>query len=307
MVYWTTNNIPDLSGKIAIVTGANSGIGFYTAYWLAVRGARVVLACRNMEKAHETVDQMLTRNPNLALDTIRLDLANLDSIRGFAAVFRQRYTCLDMLINNAGIMAIPYQKTDDGFEMQFGTNHLGHFALTGLLLECLLKIPEARVVTVSSMMHNRGRIDFENLNAEQSYQKWRAYRQSKLANVLFTFELQNKFTEYGVKALSIATNPGYANTNLSLVPHRMAGNKTWIGIMRIANKILAQRAEIGALTSLFASTSPDARGGDFIQPHLFGIWGYPKPAKTSRKSNNKADAIRLWKISEWMTNIDYSF
>jgi NAD(P)-dependent dehydrogenase (short-subunit alcohol dehydrogenase family) len=307
MPNWTTNNISDLSGKTAIVTGANSGIGYFTAYWLAAKGARVVMACRDMDKAQAALKQMQSQNPKLNLDIIRLDLANLDSVCGFAAVFRQRYSTLDILVNNAGVMAIPFHRTDDGFEMQFGTNHLGHFALTGLLIEPLLSTPEARVITVSSMMHRRGKIDFENLNAEQSYGKWPAYNQSKLANLLFAYEFQRRLSASGAKTISLATNPGYAATNLSFVAYQMTGRKTWIAIMRIANRILAQSAEMGALPSLYAATSPKARGGDYIQPRNFTAWGYPKKSESSKISYDIETAQRLWHISEELTGIIYAF
>ena len=307
MPNWTTNNIPDLSGKTAIVTGANNGVGFYTAYWLAVKGARVVMACRNMEKAQVAANRMQTQKPDLELDIIRLDLSNLDSIRGFAGVFRQRYSTLNILVNNAGIMAIPFLKTDDGFEMQFGTNHLGHFALTGLLLNRLVSAPGARVVTVSSMTHLNARIDFENLNGEKLYRKWDAYGQSKLANLLFAYELQRRLAANNSYAISLATNPGYADTHLSFVAHEMEGKRSWIRIMRIANRILAQSAEIGALTSLFAATSREGRGGDYIQPQYFTAWGYPKKSKSSKASYDIKAAQRLWRISEEMTGIVYAF
>ena len=307
MTNWTTNDIPDLSGKTAIVTGANSGVGFYTTFWLAAKGARVVMACRSMEKAQAAANKMRTQRPNLALDVIRLDLSNLDSIRGFAGVFRQRYPTLDILVNNAGVMAIPFRKTDDCFEMQFGTNHLGHFALTGLLLNRLVSTPEARVVTVSSMTHVNAHIDFENLNGEKSYRKWGAYGQSKLANLLFAYELQRRLAASDSHAISLATNPGYADTHLSFVAHEMEGKRSWIRIMRIANRILAQSAEIGALTSLFAATSREGRGGDYIQPQYFTAWGYPKKSKSSAASYNIKTAQQLWRISEEMTGIVYAF
>ena len=306
MTRWTTNNIPDLSGKTALVTGANSGIGYYTAYWLAAKGAQVVMACRNMERAQAAINKMQSRNPGLPLDVVRLDLANMDSIRGFAAVFRERHACLHILVNNAGIMAIPFQKTDDGNEMQFGTNHLGHFALTGLLYPRLLETPDARVVTVSSMMHRRSKLDLKNLNSEHSYHPWEAYNRSKLANLLFAYELDRKFTDLGAKAISLAVNPGYVATHLAFTAHEMKGRRLWIAVMKAANQILAQSAEKGALSSLFAATSPDARGGDYIQPHFFNMWGYPKKSSSSEASYDQEMARNLWRISEEMTGVYYN-
>jgi NAD(P)-dependent dehydrogenase (short-subunit alcohol dehydrogenase family) len=303
MARWTTEQITDLSGKTAIVTGANSGIGYYTAFWLAAKGAQVVMACRNIEKAQFAAEEMRSENPRLVLEIIRLDLSNLDSIRGFAAVFRERYAALDILVNNAGVMAIPYRKTDDGFEMQFGTNHLGHFSLTGLLLPRLMETPGARVVTVSSMMHSRGKMDFENLNSEKKYDPWAAYNLSKLANLLFTYELQRKFEDHGIQAISLATNPGYAATHLSFTGHEMEGRKSWIRIMKVANQILAQSAEMGALPSLFAATSPEASGGEYIQPQFFTMWGHPKKSISSTASYDQETARRLWNVSEKMTGI----
>ncbi len=305
MKNWTTSNLPDLHGKTAIVTGANSGIGYHTAFWLAAKGARTVLACRSLEKGHQAARAMLARQPGLLLEVLPLDLADLESVRGFAAVMRERQTRLDLLINNAGVMAIPLLKTADGFEMQFGVNHLGHFALTGLLLDRLLAAPGGRVVTVSSMAHLRGKIDFDNLNAEKNYRKWAAYSQSKLANLLFAYELQRRLATRGAQTISLATNPGYAATNLQLVGPQLENRPAWERVQRIANHLLAQSAEKSALTSLFAAADPSARGGDYIQPARFTAWGTPIRSQSSPAGRDPHDAARLWQISAALTGVRF--
>ena len=214
MSKWTTKDIPDQSGKIAIVTGANSGIGFEAAKALAAKGAHVVMACRNMEKGEKAVDDIRAATPAAQLALKQLDLADLGSVRTFAADYQAQHSQLHMLINNAGVMALPYRTTEDGFEMQFGTNHLGHFALTGLLLPTLFATPGSRIVTVSSMAHQMGTIQFDDLGWEKSYSKWRAYGMSKLANLLFTYELQRKLTAAGADTIAVAVHPGYSATNL---------------------------------------------------------------------------------------------
>jgi NAD(P)-dependent dehydrogenase (short-subunit alcohol dehydrogenase family) len=305
MPKWTANEIPDLSGKTAVVTGANSGLGYWTAYWLACKGARVILASRSQEKARRAVDELHARQENLVVEIINLDLASLESVRNFGSVFRERYFHLDILVNNAGVMAIPFRQTIDGFEMQFGVNHLGHFALTGLLLEPLLATPGSRVVTVSSMVHLGARIDFKNLNAEKSYHKAAAYGQSKLANLLFAYELQRRLSTSGAQTISLGTNPGYAATNLQTVGPQMERNRRAEWIYTEGNRWVAQSAPKSALTSLFAATSPAARGGDYIQPRWFTIWGYPQRSKSSPASYDRENAARLWQISEELTGIKY--
>jgi len=308
MTRWTVGQIPDLAGKTAVVTGANSGIGFWTAYWLAAKGAKVVIASRNQEKADTAIQKMRATQPDLELDMIPLDLANLESVHGFATAFRELDTSLDILVNNAGVMAIPYRQTTDDFEMQFGTNHLGHFALTGLLLQELLATPAGRVVTVSSMVHHQGLMDFDNLNGEKGYDPWTAYRQSKLANLLFAYELQHRLQASGKSLISVAVHPGYSATNLQFVGPEM-DRSTWNRLYwKFLNIVVAQSAEKGALPSLFAATSAEIKGGEFIAPNgMMEMRGYPVKSKSSAASYNLEDAARLWQISESLTGIQFSF
>lgn len=293
---WTADNIPDLNGKIAIVTGANSGIGYETARALARKGATVILACRNNQKGEAAILQILQEYPAAKVELIQLDLSDLASIRRFTDEFADRHKRLDILINNAGIMMSPFGRTADGFELQFGTNHLGHFALTGLLLEDLTHTPQARVVTVSSWGHRFGKIDFDNLNAEQGYDPGAAYGQSKLANLLFTYELQRRFENTGLDTIAAATHPGWTATNLpvhSPMVHRLT-------------PLIGQPAHMGALPSLHAATAPDVQGGDYYGPGSWlGARGYPIKVQSSDSSYDIDVAARLWSISEQLTGIEY--
>ncbi len=293
---WTAEAIPDLTGKIAIVTGANSGIGFEMARALAGKGATVILACRSRDKGEAAVRKIDREHPEAKAELMQLDLSDLASVHRFADGFIGRYDRLDILINNAGIMAPPFGKTADGFESQFGTNHLGHFALTGLLYDLIIHTPRARVVTVSSGGHRFGEIDFNNLNAEKGYDGQRAYAQSKLANLLFMYELQRRFEAAGVDAIAAAAHPGWTATNLQ-VHWRM---------VRMLNPLIAQQPKMGALPALYAATAPDVQGGDYYGP---GGWqelrGYPTKVQSSDRSHDAAVAARLWTISEELTGVRY--
>jgi NAD(P)-dependent dehydrogenase (short-subunit alcohol dehydrogenase family) len=293
---WTAEDIPDLGGQVAIVTGANSGIGYETARALAHKNTTVILACRNEDKGQTAARQIFQEHPGAKAELLQLNLADLDSVRRFAAEFSSRYDRLDKLINNAGIMRTPFGKTVDGFELQFGTNHLGHFALTGLLLDLIIRTPQARVVTVSSGGHRFGKIDLNNLNAEKGYDAGASYAQSKLANLLFTYELQRRFEGAGVDALAAAAHPGWTVTNLQ-VHWRM---------LRILNPLIGQKPVMGALSTLYAATAPEVRGGDYYGP---GGWlelrGYPTRVQSSDRSHDTAAAARLWKISEEMTGVSF--
>ncbi|MCB8984544.1 MAG: SDR family oxidoreductase [Ardenticatenaceae bacterium] len=303
---WTTADMPDLTGKVAIVTGANSGLGYETALALAQKNARVVMACRNQEKGERARAQIAEQAPEAALDLRRLDLADLSSVRALAGAVRADYDRLDMLINNAGVMALPYRETADGFEMQFGTNHLGHFALTGLLLDLLLATPEARVVTVSSLVHRRGRLNFDDLQSQKQYSKWGAYGQSKLANLLFAYELQRRLTAVSADTISVAAHPGYAATQLQEAGPNMEGSTLQRQIMDLANKLFAQSAAMGALPTLYAATAPEVRGGEFYGPDGFGgARGYPVCTDSSPRSHDVAAAIKLWQVSEELTGVTY--
>ncbi|MBT3391002.1 MAG: SDR family oxidoreductase [Chloroflexi bacterium] len=295
---WNTTNIPDIAGKTVLITGANSGIGYEAARALAQRGAEVMMACRSREKGEAAVQAILEETPQAKLNLMALNLADLASVREFAEKVRTEYAQLDLLINNAGVMAIPYRQTAEGFEMQLGTNHLGHFALTGLLLDLVLKAENARIVTISSQAHKTGRINFDDLNSEKSYSKWLAYGQSKLANLLFAYELQRKLAAAGHDTLSVAAHPGYSATNL----------QDSSGIFSALNPLIAQSAAMGALPTLFAATHPEVEGGDFIGPRSFGGWrGYPAKARSNLASYDESVAKKLWAVSEELTGVQYSF
>jgi NAD(P)-dependent dehydrogenase (short-subunit alcohol dehydrogenase family) len=293
---WIAKTIPDLTGKVAIVTGANAGIGYEMARALAYKDAIVILACRNNEKGNAAIQQIYQEYPQAKAEYLHLDLSDLASVRCFADQFANNYERLDLLINNAGIMATPFGKTADCFELQFGTNHLGHFALTGLLLGLIDCTSGARVVTISSGGHRFGRIDFDNLNGELGYNPQGAYAQSKLANLLFVYELQRRFERAGVDAIAVAAHPGWTTTNLSA---------HW-RLVRILDLFIGQMPEMGALPALYAATAADVWGGDYYGP---GGWlelrGYPIKVQSSDRSHDTAVAARLWKISEELTGVRY--
>lgn len=292
-------HIPDLSGKIAIVTGANSGLGYETTRSLAANNAQVIMACRSAGKGEIAARQIRNENPEANVEVMPLDLADLTSVRAFVQAFTRKNSSLDILCNNAGVMALPEKyKTADGFEMQFGTNHLGHFALTGLLLELIKSTPGARIVAVSSFAHKMGKVDFENLNAGQSYKKWTVYGMTKLANLLFTYELQRRFESAGQEAIAVAAHPGYAATNL----------QRYSGIFSFLNRFIAQKPEMGALPIIHAATAPEVRGGDFFGPDGFGeLRGYPKKVESGTASHDETVARRLWEVSEELTKVHYHF
>ncbi len=293
---WTAENIPDLTGKVAIVTGANSGIGYEAAQALACHAATVILACRNKAKGAAAIQQIERECPKARAELMPLDLSDLAAIHRFADEFAAHYDRLDMLINNAGIMMTPFGKTADGFELQFGTNHLGHFALTGLLLDPILHTRQARVITISSSGHRWGQIDFNNLNAEKGYDRGKAYSQSKLANLLFTYELQRRFQDAGVDAIAVAAHPGWTATNLA-VHWRM---------VRALTPFIGQKPPMGALPTLYAATAPDVQGGDYYGPRGWQeIRGYPTKVRSTDRSHDMAVAARLWTISEELTGVRY--
>ncbi|MFW9915620.1 MAG: oxidoreductase [Candidatus Thorarchaeota archaeon] len=306
---WNNEDIPDLTGKVAVVTGANSGTGLQASKVLASKGAEVIMACRSMEKGEKAAAEVCQEYPDTTVKVMRLDLADLSSVRSFAEEFNQTYSSLDILLNNAGVMQTPYYKTADGFELQFGTNHLGHFALTGLLLKPLLQAKSARVVTMSSGASRTGKIHFEDINLEKSYGRSKAYAQSKLANLLFAYELQRKFETNGVKAISVAAHPGYTRTNLQFAgPGMEGGRRHWARIYRITNKLMAQGVEMGALPILCAATDPAVEGGEYLGPRrLRGARGHPKKVRSVKRSYNEEDAKQLWKLSEEFTGVSYDF
>ncbi|NKY52300.1 oxidoreductase [Nocardia vermiculata] len=287
---WDISDIPDQSGRTVIVTGANSGLGAATTRALAAAGAQVVMACRDEVKARAVADSIGPR-----AQVRRLDLADLASVREFA----RGVDGADVLINNAGVMAVPLRRTADGFEMQFGTNHLGHFALTGLLLD---KISD-RVVTVSSGAHLIGRIDLTDPNYQhRKYERWRAYGQSKLANLMFAYELQRRLTAAGSSKLSVAAHPGYAATELQSHTETMLD-----GVMALGNRILGQAPEMGALPSLYAATAQVEPGAFYGPSALGGLRGHPARSGSSQASKDEVTARRLWDLSEKLTEVDFSF
>jgi NAD(P)-dependent dehydrogenase (short-subunit alcohol dehydrogenase family) len=306
MTKWTTADIPPQTGRTAVVTGANSGLGLVTARELARAGAHVVMGCRDTSRGEQARDRLLRDVPGADVEVRALDLASLRSVREFAGAVRAATPALDVLVNNAGVMAIPRQTTEDGFEQQLGTNHLGHFALTGLLLPALLSRPASRVVTVSSTMHKPGRIAFDDLMGERSYRKWTAYSQSKLANLLFAYELQRRLTAAGAGTISVAAHPGYAATNLQQVGPRMEGSRIGALLMSAGNRLFAQSEEMGALPQLYAATAPEVRGGEFYGPDGLGERaGHPKRVDSTKASKDPDAAARLWSVSEELTGVAY--
>jgi len=303
---WTADDIPPQAGRTVVITGANSGIGYEAARQLAAKGAHVVLACRDQAKGRGAIESITAAQPSASVELMELDLADLGSIRRFAAAARAASPALHVLCNNAGVMAIPHRTTRDGFEMQFGTNHLGHFALTGLLLERLLATPGARVVTVSSGAHKFGVMHWNDLQGERSYGSWRAYGQSKLANLLFTYELQRLLATAHAGLISVACHPGYAATNLQAAGPRMQGSSIGEAVWGFTNRLLAQSAAMGALPTLYAATAPDVRGGDYIGPDGLGEqWGHPKKVRSNARSHDPEAQRRLWQISEQLVGVRY--
>lgn len=297
MSTWTAKDIPDLSGKTAIITGANSGIGLETARELARNGAQVVLACRNERKGAAALDDLRKGSANAEVELELLDLADLGSVERFAANFSQQHDRLDILCNNGGVMVPPLGQTKNGFETQFGTNHLGHFALTGRLLPKLLAAPNARVVSVSSTAHRTGKIDFDNLDGKRSYSAVGFYGQSKLANLLFIRGFQKRIEVAGANLLAAAAHPGWTATSL----------QDNAPLVRMLNPLFAQAPPDGALPSLYAATAEGIEGGGYYGPsRMFEMWGSPKPAVKSARAQSDEDAERLWSLSEELTGVRFA-
>lgn len=302
---WTAENIPDLTGKIAIVTGANRGIGYATAQTLACKGATVILACRNKDKGEAAARQIAREHLEAKAVLLQLDLSDLASVHRFVDEFTSHYDRLDMLINNAAIMRTPFKKTPDGFESQFAINHLAHFALTGLLLDLIIHTSQARVVTASSWGHLFGDIDFDNLNAEKDYDPEVAYAHSKLANILFTYELQRRFEDTGVDVIAAAVHPGWTATNLPDGWTTTDQPISW-RIIRMLHPLIGQKPEMGALPTLYAATAPDVQGGSYYGPGSWGgLRGYPVKVRSSDRSYDTTVAAKLWTVSEELTGVRY--
>lgn len=301
---WNIHDMPSLDGQTAIVTGANSGIGYWTAHGLAAAGARVILACRNVERGEEAIARIRADHPSASLELRQLDLADLDSVTTFADAYDDEQ--LHILVNNAGVMALPHRTTTQGFEMQLGINHLGHFALTGLLFDALSATPGARVVNVSSLMHRFGRMRFDDLQSERSYARWPAYGQSKLANLLFTHALARRASAASIDLLSVAAHPGYTQTHLHLGAAEMEGDGVASWVLRTGSRWFAQPAPAGALPSLRAATDPDAQQASFYGPAGFAeIAGPPVLVESSAAARDRAVADRLWDVSIELTGITW--
>jgi len=304
---WTAADVGDQTGRTAVITGGNSGIGFEAARVLAARGATVVLACREPGRAEEAAARIAAEAGTSGgrAETLHLDLASLASVRKAAGELGARHPRLDLLINNAGVMMPPYGRTEDGFELQIGTNHLGHFALTGLVLEHMITVPGSRVVTVSSNGHRVGRINFDDLHSEHGYRRMRAYGQSKLANLMFTYELERRLRAAGAPTIALAAHPGTARTRLvrHLRPLSRAVASAELGP---ATSWFTQSAEMGALPMLRAATDPDARGGQYYGPDgAFGFTGYPVPAESTGRARDVSVQDRLWGVSEELTGVRF--
>ena len=320
MSRWTTDEMPRLDGKTVVVTGANSGLGYEGTRAFAQKGATVVMACRSVDRGERAAAEIRSESSaagnDLDLDVRECDLASLDSVESFADGVAADYDAVDVLCNNAGVMAIPRSETEDGFETQFGVNHLGHFALTGRLFPLLRSAEgvggEARVVTQSSGAHEMGEMDFSDLNWERSYGKWKAYGRSKLANLLFAYELQRRIdsadgntTDGDGSVRSVACHPGYTDTNLQMRTARESGNPLIKVGMRAANAVLGQDPDIGALPMLYAATA-DLPGGAYVEPGGFmNMRGHPTVGRSNDASYDRGDARRLWEYSTEATDVAF--
>jgi NAD(P)-dependent dehydrogenase (short-subunit alcohol dehydrogenase family) len=299
---WTTAQIPDQTGRTAVVTGANSGLGLVSARELARHGASVVLACRNTAKGEQAMRAIQAVAPDAQLELAQLDLGDLEAVAAFAESFCASHDGLDLLLNNAGVMAPPRRETKDGFELQLGTNLLGHFALTGRLIGKLEGRADARVVTLSSNAHKMGRIDFEDLQSERGYTRWGAYGQSKLADLMFALELDRRLRAAGSSTRSLAAHPGYAATNLQTAAPPLLDRL----VMRVSNVVIAQSAEMGALPVLYAATYPGLEGGSYVGPDGIGEFrGHPRLVSPNRAASDEEVAARLWAVSEELTGVRF--
>jgi NAD(P)-dependent dehydrogenase (short-subunit alcohol dehydrogenase family) len=294
---WDSDNISDQKGRIVIVTGSSSGIGLETARVLTNKNATVVIAVRNLEKGNTAADKIRDQYQNADVEVLVLDLANLESVQNFAVEYKRKYSRLDLLINNAGVMMPPYSKTADGFELQFGTNHLGHFALTGLLLDLIEKTHTSRIVNVSSSSHRYGDLNFEDLNWEdRPYKKMKSYSDSKIANLYFTYELQRRFKIRNMNVIATAAHPGWTATEL----------QRHVRLVNFLNHFFSQGIEMGALPTLLAATGSDVQGCDYFGPSGWReMKGYPEKVKSNELSYNKEIASQLWDVSEKLTGIKY--
>ncbi|MEW9528585.1 oxidoreductase [Microbispora sp. NPDC049125] len=298
---WTSADVPDQDGRVAVITGANSGIGWETAKVLAGRGAAVVLACRDIGRAKDAAARIQAADLRAAVGVVRLDLASLASVREAAEEIVARHQAVDLLVNNAGLMWTPHGRTEDGFEQQFGVNHLGHFALTGLLLGHMSAVPGSRVVTVSSNGHRQGRMDFDDLQSERAYNRVAAYGRSKLANLMFTYELQDRLAAAGARTAALAAHPGGVQTDL--LRHAPA----WFKAVNWAiGGLVTHDAAAGALPTLRAATDPAAKGGEYYGPDgRFATTGHPVRVSSNARSHEGEARRRLWRESERLTGVTF--
>ena len=303
---WADHNISDQSGKTYVITGANSGIGFATTQALAYKNAHIVMACRNLAKAENARSHVLNELPSANIDIVQLDLASLASVTECANTLRTSYEKIDVLINNAGLGWIERTETYDGFEMQIGANHLGHFALTGKLIGLLKKAPEARVVSVASLAHYWGRIHFEDLHLNRRYGRAKGYGQSKLANLLFGLELQRFFDNNNLDIQSIIAHPGMSGTNIANSALEAGNHKLLSKITNAITPYLSQTPQLGCLPTLHAATSSEVTGGEYFGPkHAFEIFGTPAKARIAKHARDESSASQLWMVSEELTEVSY--
>jgi NAD(P)-dependent dehydrogenase (short-subunit alcohol dehydrogenase family) len=309
MAGWTARDIPGQTGRTALVTGGNVGLGYQTVLQLARKGARVLLGARDRARGKAAVDRLGSEAPVSQVELVQLDLADLASIERFSTEFLASEQGLDLLVNNAGVMAIPRRETTaQGYERQFGTNHLGHFALTGRLMPALVRRPGSRVVTVSSTQHRQAKgIDFDDLQGERNYGSWRAYNQSKLANAMFVLELDRRLRAAGLEVVSAGAHPGFAATNLQIAGPRSGGASLTAFGMRLATRLFAQPASDGALPQLYAATADGVHGGEYFGPDGPGErrGRHPKLVSFSAAAHDTAAAARLWAVSEELTGVTF--
>jgi protochlorophyllide reductase len=303
---WTQQDMPNLTGRVVVVTGANSGLGLESTKAFAAKGATVVMVCRNMSKAEKAKAEVLASSPNAKLDLMQLDNASLDSVRAFADAFKAKYDRLDILLNNAGLMAIPRTETADGFEMQLGVNHLAHFALTGLLLDVITSTPGARVHNTSSSAAFNGKINFDDLMGKTNYSRWAAYGQSKLANAVFATELNRRLEAAGYDTIANSSHPGLVMTNLQTNSLEQSdaplGERILYGTF---GKLIAQDVDMGVLPQLYASTAPETKGGVFYGPKTMRVRGYPAEQKCNDALDDAALLKRFWEVSQELTGVHY--
>lgn len=296
---WTVNNIPDQKGRVTIVTGSSSGIGYESARALANKDAKVIIAVRNLGKGKQALEKIKSQNPNADVTVIHLDLADLSSIKKFGDDYKKQFSRLDLLINNAGVMIPPYSKTKDGFELQFGTNHLGHFALTALIFDLINKTPNSRIVNVSSSAHKYGNLNFDDLNWEKrKYKSWNAYGDSKISNLYFTYELKSRLEQNHSNVKVTAAHPGWTATDLQRNS----------GLFEFLNRFFAMKPEKGALPTLRAAFDENAKSGDFFGPDGFmEMKGYPVKVDTNKLAKDTNIAKKLWNVSEELTGVKFNF